>query len=764
MFDKAQSVEQSDNPVFTDRQSDNDVVQSVEQSGDPVFTDRQSDDGVVQSVEQSGDPVFTDRQSDDDVVQSVEQSGDPVFTDRQSDNDVVQSVEQSGDPIFTTINLSDLLLTDDDAKQSDNETMQSVEQSKKHVYDPEYRLKRRKRMALRRKMLSYGEPKKRHILCRVIPPPESSDDEIEDELENVPKQKMSRKRFRYVHKWKRNVIKKARETGQAYVSHSGKCVKEKTAPVSVSLCNHCRYKCNEHVDDDSRTALFSSYYELPSDAQNVYLFSCLMTTEPKYRLVNAESQREVSVIYNVNVKGTPVRVCKQAFMKLHAISQSKVDHIISQKKSGLTMARMSMRGKHDNRVNRLPEHQRNLVQEHIKSYPSESSHYSRFKNDSRKYLCPTLSVNKMFTQYSEKCQQSDVPPVSSAMYRAIFCSDFNLGFGSPRSDTCSRCETLTDNALEQHKKMAEAAFASQRRDREEARQGNVMYITFDMEKTLPLPKLSVSDAFYLRQLWLYNTGIHAICDEKEAAYFQIWTENEGGRGVNEVCSSLLTFFDVNRVKNENCTELTAWSDSCGGQNKNFAMICFWQYLVLSGRFSRIDHKFPEPGHSFLDSDRDFGKIETVVKRTQNVYSIDEYQAIMISSGRKQKTAVTRIGDKMVNVSALVNQMGLRKKTVDVNGSKVELRDKVRWISVSEFGVYKFRHSLSEDEPWKEVRLLHSNTPVAMPLLNTEPKKQIPIRAAKYRDLMKQLQYIPSAYQGLYLGLSSDEANEQTVQV
>ena len=122
--------------------------------------------------------------------------------------DKAQSVEQSGDPIFTTINLSDLLLTDDDAKQSDNETMQSVEQSKKHVYDPEYRLKRRKRMALRRKMLSYGEPKKRHILCRVIPPPESSDDEIEDELENVPKQKMSPKRFRYVHKWKRNVIKK----------------------------------------------------------------------------------------------------------------------------------------------------------------------------------------------------------------------------------------------------------------------------------------------------------------------------------------------------------------------------------------------------------------------------------------------------------------------------------------------------------------------------------------------------------------------------
>jgi len=29
-------------------------------------------------------------------------------------------------------------------------------------------------------------------------------------------------------------------------------------------------------------------------------------------------------------------------------------------------------------------------------------------------------------------------PVSGSMYRSIFCSDFNLGFGSHRSDTCGR--------------------------------------------------------------------------------------------------------------------------------------------------------------------------------------------------------------------------------------------------------------------------------------------------------------------------------------
>jgi len=52
---------------------------------------------------------------------------------------------------------------------------------------------------------------------------------------------------------------------------------------------------------------------------------------------------------------------------------------------------------------------------------------------------------------------------------------------------------------------------------------------------------------------------------------------------------------------------------CAGQNKNFNLLCFWQYLIATGHFSSIDHKFFEPGDSYLDSGPDFGKIETVEK-------------------------------------------------------------------------------------------------------------------------------------------------------
>ncbi len=60
------------------------------------------------------------------------------------------------------------------------------------------------------------------------------------------------------------------------------------------------------------------------------------------------------------------------------------------------------------------------------------------------------------------------------------------------------------------KEMYETAFQAQRNDRQRAADGKIVYLTFDLEKTLPLPKLSVGPAFYLRQLWLYNSGVHVI--------------------------------------------------------------------------------------------------------------------------------------------------------------------------------------------------------------------------------------------------------------
>ena len=100
-----------------------------------------------------------------------------------------------------------------------------------------------------------------------------------------------------------------------------------------------------------------------------------------------------------------------------------------------------------------------------------------------------------------------------------------------------------------------------------------------------------------------------------------WTEAVAGRGADEVISSLLAFFDVSGIQGGH---LIAWSDSCGGQNKNFYVVSLWQYLIKSNKFALIEHKFPEVGHSYLDSDRDFALIEKEVKRTETVFAAEEY--------------------------------------------------------------------------------------------------------------------------------------------
>lgn len=59
---------------------------------------------------------------------------------------------------------------------------------------------------------------------------------------------------------------------------------------------------------------------------------------------------------------------------------------------------------------------------------------------------------------------------------------------------------------------------------------------------------------------------------------------------------------------------------------------------------------------------------------------------------------------MADISELGRLLGLKKMTRDVDGNKVQLRDKLRWIQISEFGKYSYKHSFTYDKDWKDVLL------------------------------------------------------------
>lgn len=106
----------------------------------------------------------------------------------------------------------------------------------------------------------------------------------------------------------------------------------------------------------------------------------------------------------------------------------------------------------------------------------------------------------------------------------MFRHDFNLGFGWIKVDTCSEClrlRTLYKSKQERDKKkkllieLADHKMSSKRFFTElNLRPEETMTINFDLMQNQPLPKTSVSEASYARQLWYYTFGIVIHDDNK----------------------------------------------------------------------------------------------------------------------------------------------------------------------------------------------------------------------------------------------------------
>ena len=105
-----------------------------------------------------------------------------------------------------------------------------------------------------------------------------------------------------------------------------------------------------------------------------------------------------------------------------------------------------------------------------------------------------------------------------------FPCQFNLGFRHPRTDVFPECDS--GQGGESHIAAAKHAQEVMKEDRLKAKEiGGPVYISFDMQKTLPLPKIPTSVAFYLRQLWFYNLGVHLVTSGGENGYMQTWLES-----------------------------------------------------------------------------------------------------------------------------------------------------------------------------------------------------------------------------------------------
>lgn len=251
----------------------------------------------------------------------------------------------------------------------------------------------------------------------------------------------------------------------------------------------------------------------------------------------------------------------------------------------------------------------------------------------------------MWKIYIEQCSQNT--KVKESYFRSVFNRCYNLGFGSPRTDTCSKCTQLLEKIKmctdpnEKATLMAEKrvhnlkaeAFYRLLKERKE----DMVVFSFDCQKNQVLPKIPDQAAYYSRQLYIYNFAIVKSVPGnilgKDNVTLYTWTEDEHRKGANEIASAVYDRLQTT-IFRQNINTIRFLADGCGAQNKNSIMIGMAATWLSRAppHIKKIEFVFPIPGHSFIPPDRVFGLIEKEIKCMENIISPQEYMDIYKNHG------------------------------------------------------------------------------------------------------------------------------------
>lgn len=328
----------------------------------------------------------------------------------------------------------------------------------------------------------------------------------EVEVEENEKSEKGRKRKRNPDNWKKKHVKR----------HGLR----KNSP-SEMITNHmecCQKKCIQIFSVPHLQRMRKHFESMMYDEQNIYLNGLLHRRETKKasghpRKANpaisvngkrvgrppAESSM-FSFQYSLrNEKGIDIRVCQKAFCKVHGFGPKRIRILRHKVQSGLDLE-PDKRGKHTSHRS-VSEELKQLVRDHIETYPTRHSHYSRKNNQERVYLPSDMSIARLHREFLQKYDPEFIkleetnrkrilaheaieklrkPLITEHMYHDIFVTEYNIYFGYPRSDSCSTCDSLTiqiesasesekpklQESLQAHQQLAEEGYHAFRYDRD----------------------------------------------------------------------------------------------------------------------------------------------------------------------------------------------------------------------------------------------------------------------------------------------------------
>jgi hypothetical protein len=275
-------------------------------------------------------------------------------------------------------------------------------------------------------------------------------------------------------------------------------------------------------------------------------------------------------------------------------------------------------------------------------------------------------------------------------------------------------------------------------------------------QNVQIPNIPVQDTFYLRQLTTNIFCIHDLKNNNWAIY--LYHEGVAKKGPNEVCSFILDFLES--VPSQ-YTELHVYSDNCGGQNKNHAIVRFLMYLTETKRFQKIEQFFPIRGHSFLPCDRDFSIIKREIRKHDRFYTIHEITEMIIQSSKSNKFIVKEVStEEILDFKnwwpVLYKRNGIseetREKTVPKGQKqKFMISSMMHMTYDSEMPGFVVARPLIDSIIFHTFELKQKPQPrdLSGPIAKAYPQGKVTIKNQKIEDIRKLLPYIPEEHKYFY---------------
>lgn len=455
--------------------------------------------------------------------------------------------------------------------------------------------------------------------------------------------------------YRRNVIRNSRVRGIAYQAYCGKEVPSKDQ--KTYLCR-CASKCYCNISEDDRKELWNSFYNLENkNTQDVFLQSFIEKRPPKRRRkerVDEEAPSEsldtrlsnksksYFFTYNIKIDGELRPVCKNTFMALYGVTPERVRRLcklLVQSKTPKDLRGLNRSG------NAISGDICTEIHNQISKFEVKETHYS---GKLKKYLDARLNIKIMHEMFLKE-HPDYVADVKYSFYRTYFHDNFDYSFGRPQVDVCSKCEsfsakmkdaTLSDNAKRKlaaeliiHKRRAKK-FYDALKEAHANKDNDTVAIAIDYMQNQPLPLIPVQEVFYLRQIWVNVFCIHDLKTDKANLY--LYHEGIANKTPDEVCSFLWHYI---QTLPPTVTKLLLFSDGAAGQNKNHTVVRFLLNLCDSGRFKAIRHFFPVRGHSFLPCDRDFGALKRRLRKTDRIYTPQQYGELFSEASKSERFTI-----------------------------------------------------------------------------------------------------------------------------